>query len=70
MAIKIYDIEQQQFISVLKDCHLCGSSFSVPIESGETICPECKELWKEFVEGRPINLSVKINKDMELKGNE
>lgn len=67
MAIKFYDIrpQQQEFISVLKDCHLCGSSFSVPLESDETICPECKELWKEFVESRPINLSVKINKDME-----
>lgn len=70
MAIKIYDIEQQKFISVLKDCHLCGSSFSVPLENDDTICPKCKELWKEFVESRPIKLSVKINKDMELKGND
>ena len=70
MAIKIYNIEQQQFVSVLKDCHLCGSSFSVPLENDETICPKCKELWKRFVADREINLSVKINKDMELKGND
>lgn len=69
MAIKIYDINQQQFISVLKDCHLCGSSFTIPLESDETICPKCKELWKRFVADREINLSVKINKDMELKEN-
>lgn len=65
MTIKIYDIDQQKFISVLKDCHLCGSSFVVPLENDETICPKCKELWKRFVADREINLSVKINKDME-----
>lgn len=65
MAIKIYDINQQQFVSVLKDCHLCGSSFSVPLEGDETICPECKEIWKRFVADRKITLSLKINKDME-----
>ena len=63
MAIKIFDIDQQQFIYVLKDCHLCGSSFKVPIENADTICPECKELWKEFIGSRNINLSVKINTD-------
>ena len=72
MAIKFYDIrpQQQEFISVLTDCHLCDSSFSVPLESPETICPKCKELWKRFVADREINLSVKINRNMELKGND
>ena len=70
MAIKFYDIKQQQFVSVLKNCHLCDSSFTVAIESDETICPKCKELWKRFVADREITLSIKINKDMELKGND
>lgn len=65
MAIKIYDINQQQFISVLKDCHLCGSSFVVPLENDETICPECKKIWREFIGSKNINLSVRINTDME-----
>jgi len=64
-AIKIYDIEQRQFVSVLKDCHLCDSSFAVPIESDETICPKCKELWKRFVADREISLNIKINKDID-----
>lgn len=70
MAIKCYNIRSEQFIAVLKDCHLCGSSFSVPIESPETICSKCKELWKEFVASRGITLSVKVNRDTELKGND
>ena len=56
---------EQEYIGVAKDCYLCGEAFSIGVYEADTICPKCKKLWKEFVESRPITLSVKVNTDME-----
>lgn len=39
---------------VARDCHLCGRSFTIGLDNGETICPKCKDLWKEFVKSGEV----------------
>lgn len=53
-SIKINDLVNRQYIAVAKDCHLCGTTFTTELENGETICPKCKELWKEFIKSREV----------------
>lgn len=50
MAIKIHDLEHQEFVSVLRDCPLCGEPFQTGLSSDAVICPRCKELWKKIIE--------------------
>ena len=50
MSIKICDLEHQEFVSVLRDCPLCGEPFQTGLHSESVICPRCKALWKKIVE--------------------
>lgn len=47
-------IELHQTTAVAKDCHLCGTAFTTGVENGETICPKCKELWKELIKSKEV----------------
>lgn len=37
------------YLSVAKDCHLCGDVFTVGLYDTDTICPRCKELWQKII---------------------
>lgn len=50
MAIRIYDLERQEIVGVLRDCPLCGETFKTELHSEAVICPRCKKLWKKIVE--------------------
>ena len=54
MSIKTINIKdlEEGYIRIARDCHLCGEEFVVGMYDTETICPKCKEMWKEIVESR------------------
>ena len=47
-------LKLRQPMAVATDCHLCGASFTIGIDNGETICPKCKDLWKEFIKSKEV----------------
>lgn len=51
-TITIKDHLEDRYISVEKDCHLCGEMFIVGLHESDTICPKCKELWQTIIKER------------------
>ena len=47
--ITVKDNLEDGFISMGKDCHLCGEMFTVGLYDTDTICPRCKELWQKII---------------------